>query len=187
MVAVAEVHTGSRTVMSGKTKVTINKAGMAALQAETTHKIDAATQRGLHLSNGQPLDARVEVVTAELRAIGVHVDPALVRVQLVAAESGPTRRSEPTPMATIPFIVTWVRGQMYRLRNVTDETIDMIMMTVDHPAGLARDLPDNATLGPGESWEFMIIGTFQTGTPSQVKVSWDVHPTPFAIPLPPHP
>lgn len=85
----------------------------------------------------------------------------------------------------IPFEITWWRGQTYRLRNVTDEPIDMVTVTLDHPEGLTRNLPNDLSLGPGETYEFMIIGTWQTGMPTQVFVSWDVHPTPYAIPLPP--
>lgn len=85
----------------------------------------------------------------------------------------------------IPFKITSGGGQTYRLRNVSDETLDLVTVTVDHPEGLTRNLPREETFGPGASREFMVIGTWQTGRPVEVMVSWDVHPTPYAIPLPP--
>ncbi len=84
----------------------------------------------------------------------------------------------------IPFEITSGRGQTYRIRNVSDKTIDLVTLTVDHPEELTRNLPREETFGPGASKEFMIIGTWQVRLPLEVKVSWDVHPTPYAIQLP---
>jgi len=74
---------------------------------------------------------------------------------------------------------------MYRIRNTSDETLDLVTVTVDHPEGLTRGLPVEEAFGPGASREFMVIGTWESGMPVEVLVSWDVQPTPYAIPLPP--
>ncbi len=85
----------------------------------------------------------------------------------------------------IPFEITPGRGETYRIRNISDETVDLVTVTVEHPEGLTRNLPHEETFGAGASREFMVVGTWETGRPVEVLVSWDVHPTPYAIPLAP--
>ncbi|ACV06398.1 hypothetical protein I6I18_04640 [Kytococcus sedentarius] len=85
----------------------------------------------------------------------------------------------------VPFEITSGPGQSYLMRNVSDQTVDLVTVTVDHPEGLTRDLPSEDTFGPGASKKFLVLATWQTGRPVEVLVSWDVHPTPYALPLPP--
>lgn len=77
----------------------------------------------------------------------------------------------------IPFKITSGSRQTYRIRNTSDETVDLVTVTVDHPKGLTRNLPHEETFGPGASREFMVLGTMQTGMPVEVRPPHALRPS----------
>lgn len=86
----------------------------------------------------------------------------------------------------IPFEISAAGKNTYRIRNRTDGPIQHVTVKSDHPAPMSNDLPVDTTFGPGETKTFTLRATLQTGRPVEVHVSWDVHPTPHALPLPPY-
>ncbi|PPF47047.1 hypothetical protein C5B85_01870 [Pseudoclavibacter sp. AY1F1] len=74
------------------------------------------------------------------------------------------------------------RGVRYRLRNTGDVTLTQVTMQ-EASRGFVKLRPQDATLGPGASLEF-VYSPGQGGRAGELLVSWSTQPTPVPLRLP---
>ena len=82
--------------------------------------------------------------------------------------------------------VEYRRGDGYDLRNIGTETaLEVTASAAGHPAALMRDMPDRATIRPGEAHPFVLQAAWQVPRPSQIEVLWKGRDDPLSVPMPP--
>lgn len=87
-----------------------------------------------------------------------------------------------------PKDISWQieRPSKYRfvLRNVGTAIADNVTIDPNSAPAVARALPSAATIQPGSSAEFVMIGAMGSPIPNELWVSWDGQPEPVAVPVP---
>ncbi|AZM46588.1 hypothetical protein DMB38_12880 [Streptomyces sp. WAC 06738] len=72
----------------------------------------------------------------------------------------------------------------YVLRNRGTGRATGVTITDAGPAGLARRLPVDVTLEPGQGHEFLLLGSWQTDRATEVWARWDGQDEPVALDVP---
>jgi len=84
--------------------------------------------------------------------------------------------------------VSWViehpGGTRFVLRNRGTETADEVTIDPDNTSVIARDLPDDAVVRPGEGVDILLLATWLNPLPNQLYVTWRGQTEPVAVPLP---
>lgn len=73
----------------------------------------------------------------------------------------------------------------FLLRNTGWVTATGVTVDGEQAGEAARERPTNATVRPDESVELRMYGTLGAPMPNEIWVSWDRHPEPVAVPVPP--
>lgn len=71
------------------------------------------------------------------------------------------------------------------LRNVGRAIATGVRLTGVGVAQVATQLPEGATIRPGASVSFMMAGSLAHAIPDDIEVTWDGHPEPVILPVPP--
>ena len=69
------------------------------------------------------------------------------------------------------------------LRNIGNDIAENIEIDVARIDAITRDLPNGASVQPGEGLDMMLIGAWGHPVPNQLYVRWAGHPEWQAIPL----
>lgn len=93
-------------------------------------------------------------------------------------------RSERRRAIEVTWELTRSRDR-FVLRNVGRAIATGVWVTGDGVAEAAIHLPEGATIRPGESVSFMMVSTFAHAVPDEIEVTWDGHPEPAIVPVPP--
>lgn len=107
-----------------------------------------------------------------------NLESEIQRILADAAHDTPA----PRPRAGVNWEITRTGTIGYVLRNVGDEVATEVKVVTAHP--LARGLPHQAVIHPGQSREFQIVATLGHPTPHEVEVLCDQEPTGRYVPLP---
>jgi hypothetical protein len=134
---------------------------------------------------------------ADLRG-GAVWDAAAVRKFARTWERKPGRPPSGTASGRFTFQVTEARGRqpgdvswrienpsknLFVLRNVGNNTAENIEIDVARIDAITRDLPNGASVQPGEGLDMMLVGAWGHPVPNQLYVRWAGHPEWQAIPL----
>lgn len=127
-----------------------------------------------------------QVEAAQRRAVAV--EDSLTEALRLLAERGLTV-APPNPVSTSgPGGVRWDlerRGKhSYLLRNVSTATATGVHVDRDRATPIVRNMPENATVRPGESLQFLMAPTFGNPLPGEVWVLWEGQPEAISVPLP---
>jgi hypothetical protein len=71
------------------------------------------------------------------------------------------------------------------LRNVGSAIATGVKVGGDRVAEVGTEVPDNAAVRPGASVSFMMVGSLAYSVPDEIEVTWDGHPEPVILPVPP--
>lgn len=146
------------------------------------------TKRQAEIAEEANIASQAQVEAAQRRAIAV--EDSLTEALRLLAESQPAAHPpDPAPSRPAePDAVRWTlerRGkQSYLLRNVGTVTASGVHIDRDRTTPIVRNLPESATVRPGESVQFLMAPTFGNPLPGEVWVEWDGHSEPEAVPLP---
>ncbi|MFD1547103.1 hypothetical protein [Nonomuraea guangzhouensis] len=77
------------------------------------------------------------------------------------------------------------RKDRFLLRNTGTAIATGVTVSGKGVEQVATQLPEDAAVRPGESVSFMMAGSLAHAVPDQIKVSWDGHPEPVMLPVPP--
>ncbi|MGW3245582.1 hypothetical protein [Streptomyces sp. NPDC001070] len=133
--------------------------------------------------------SQAQVEAAERRAIAVE-DNLAQALKLLAQSQNATTPLQPlaTPDPSGRPEVGWDlqrRGaHAYLLRNWGASTATGVHLERRRTTAIVRNLPENATVRPGESLQFLMVPTFGHPLPGEVWVKWDGQAEPVAVPLP---
>jgi hypothetical protein len=72
---------------------------------------------------------------------------------------------------------------LFVLRNVGNDTAENIEIDIARIDAITRDLPNGASVQPGEGLDMMLIGAWGHSVPNQLYVRWAMHPEWQAVPL----
>jgi hypothetical protein len=74
----------------------------------------------------------------------------------------------------------------YVLRNVGTAVAEEVRIPPEGAAPISRSLPESATLRPGESVEFLMIGALGAPVPNEILLTWKGRPEtdPLILPVP---
>ncbi len=90
----------------------------------------------------------------------------------------------PEPADLVTWSVEHRKGNTYALRNAGTATATAVTVDEGRVTSLHRLLPKQATIAPGSSEEFLLIGAFGAPIPREVWVSWDGADRPVAVAVP---
>ncbi|MFI1241433.1 hypothetical protein [Nocardia salmonicida] len=101
--------------------------------------------------------------------------------------SGGPRTQLPSAEAEVEWALEHPAGHRYVLRNTGDAIAEHVRVDESQIGAIARGLPTDAVIRPGEGVDLMMVGTFGNPMPNQVYVEWGNPSRPFraAIPVPP--
>jgi hypothetical protein len=134
---------------------------------------------------------------ADLRG-GAVWDAAAVRKFAQTWERKPGRPPSGTAGGRFTFQVTEARGRRpgdvgwrienptknrFVLRNIGNDTAENIEIDIARIDAITRDLPNGASLRPGEGLDMMLIAAWGHPVPNQLYVRWAGHPEWQAVPL----
>jgi hypothetical protein len=134
---------------------------------------------------------------ADLRG-GAVWDAAAVRKFAQTWERKPGRPPSGTSSGRFTFQVTEGRGRRpgdvswrienptknrFVLRNIGIDIAENIEIDIARIDAITRDLPNGASLRPGEGLDMMLIGAWGHPVPNQLYVRWAGHPEWQAVPL----
>ncbi|GAA3444511.1 hypothetical protein Pve01_06320 [Planomonospora venezuelensis] len=71
------------------------------------------------------------------------------------------------------------------LRNVGTAIATGVKVGGEGVVRIASQLPDGAAVRPGASVSFMMAGSLAHAVPDEIEVTWDGHPEPVILPVPP--
>ncbi|MFE3604262.1 hypothetical protein [Streptomyces goshikiensis] len=130
---------------------------------------------------------QAQLEATQRRAVAVEESLAEALRLLSQSQSG-SQAALPSPAPPPrPGAVRWTlerRGKhAYLLRNTGTATATGVRVDRNRTAPIVRNLPENATVKPGESVQFLMAPTFGAPLPGEVWVEWDGHPE-QAIPIP---
>ncbi|WUD70542.1 hypothetical protein OG937_01935 [Streptomyces sp. NBC_00510] len=133
--------------------------------------------------------SQAQVEAAERRAIAVEDNLAQALKLLAQSQTATTPlQSLATPDPSGRPAVGWDlqrRGtHAYLLRNWGASTATGVHLERKRTTAIVRNLPENATVRPGESLQFLMVPTFGHPLPGEVWVKWDGQAEPVAVPLP---
>ncbi|MDX2642214.1 hypothetical protein PV341_01195 [Streptomyces sp. PA03-1a] len=133
--------------------------------------------------------SQAQVEAAERRAIAVEDNLAQALKLLAQSQNATTPlQSLATPDPAGRPAVGWDlqrRGtHAYLLRNWGASTATGVHLERKRTTAIVRNLPENATVRPGESLQFLMVPTFGHPLPGEVWVKWDGQAEPMAVPLP---
>ena len=133
--------------------------------------------------------SQAQVEAAERRAIAVEDNLAQALKLLAQSQNATTPlQSLATPDPAGRPAVGWDlqrRGtHAYLLRNWGASTATGVHLERKRTTAIVRNLPENATVRPGESLQFLMVPTFGHPLPGEVWVKWDGQAEPVAVPLP---
>ncbi|MEU6653718.1 hypothetical protein ABZ904_30865 [Streptomyces sp. NPDC046900] len=146
-------------------------------------------QRQAEIAEEANIAGQAQVEAAERRAIAVEEGLSKALKLLAQAQNATT---PPQPLATPELsgrpAVGWDlqrRGKhAYLLRNGGAETATGVHLDRNRTTAIVRNVPENATVRPGESVQFLMVPTFGHPLPGEVWVTWDGQAEPVAVPLP---
>lgn len=146
------------------------------------------TRRQAQIADEANIASQAQVEAAERRAIAVEDSLTEALRLLASSQQGAQVLPPGTALPPVePDEVQWTlerRGkQSYLLRNVGTATASGVHIDRDRTTPIVRNLPENATVRPGESVQFLMAPTFGNPLPGEVWVEWDDH-APLSIPLP---
>ena len=133
--------------------------------------------------------SQAQVEAAQRRAIAVEDNLAQALKLLAQSQNATTPlQSLATPDPSGRPAVGWDlqrRGtHAYLLRNWGASTATGVHLERKRTTAIVRNLPENATVRPGESLQFLMVPTFGHPLPGEVWVKWDGQAEPMAVPLP---
>jgi hypothetical protein len=145
------------------------------------------TKRQAQIAEEANVASQAQVEATERRAIAVEDNLTEALRLLAQSQQGSQPSPLPAPARRETEGVRWTlerRGKhSYVLRNVGTATASGVHVDRNRTTPIVRNLPDNATVRPGESVQFLMAPTFGNPLPGEVWVEWDGHP-PLAVPLP---
>lgn len=74
---------------------------------------------------------------------------------------------------SVRWQVTRGEGVSYKLHNMGNETAQAVTILEDGLDGLGRDLPESATVPPGDSVRFVVLEVDQLPRRTEVVVRWN--------------
>jgi len=144
------------------------------------------SRRQARIADEANIASQEQVEAAQRRAVAV--EDSLAEALRLLAERGLTAVSPTTVSASGPGQVEWDldrRGKhSYLLRNVGTVTAAGVHVDRDRATPIVRNMPENATVRPGESVQFLMAPTFGSPLPGEVWVTWDGQPEAISVPLP---
>ncbi|WP_407553102.1 hypothetical protein QOM21_23975 [Streptomyces sp. Pv4-95] len=136
---------------------------------------------------------------AERRAIAVET--ALLSVMTQLAEREPRQRAEgkfkgrrlkggdamPPPERTdeVEWVVERRSKHVFALRNVGAAMATGVRIDPERIPASALNVPENATVPPGQAIELVMAASFGSPLPGEIWVAWNGHDEPVAVPVPP--
>ncbi|WP_242892453.1 hypothetical protein [Actinomadura litoris] len=111
---------------------------------------------------------------------------ALLQHQLAEARLAQAETGEPAP-PVVEWRLERTGKNRFVLRNVGSDMATGVTIDASQVATINRELPDGAAIRPGGSHSFLMLGTFGAPVPDEIWVTWDGHPEPVALPVPPAP
>ncbi|MET8798479.1 hypothetical protein ABZV91_18860 [Nocardia sp. NPDC004568] len=96
----------------------------------------------------------------------------------------------PTPMAagstgeTVTWEVEHPGGHRYVLRNTGDVMAEHVSIDASQIVTIARGLPTDAVVRPGEGLDFMMVATWGAPLPNQIYVEWGDPDNPSRVAVP---
>jgi hypothetical protein len=83
---------------------------------------------------------------------------------------------EAAPVPDVRFSLDRKSKHAFVLRNVGTAVAEEVRIPPEGAAPVSRGLPESATLRPGESVEFLMIGTLGNHVPNEIYVTWKERP-----------
>lgn len=144
------------------------------------------SRRQARIADEANIASQEQVEAAQRRAVAV--EDSLAEALRLLAERGLTAAPPTTVGASGPGEVQWAlerRGRhSYLLRNVGVATATGVHVDRDRATPIVRNMPENATVRPGESVQFLMAPTFGNPLPGEVWVVWDGQPEAISVALP---
>ncbi|HEX3731329.1 MAG TPA: hypothetical protein VHU91_00145 [Mycobacteriales bacterium] len=84
----------------------------------------------------------------------------------------------------VSWIIEHPEKNRYVLRNTGTDVAEHVEVDPSQVGTIARNLPQDAVIRPGEGTDLLLLGTWQRPLPNQLYVRWAGHPDWIAVPLP---
>lgn len=121
----------------------------------------------------------------EARAGADSLEVSLQRIAEIMSRREPAAaRGSAAAEPTVAFNIEYVRGALYRLRNLGPSTATNVAIEVP-PTGVINRMPESPTvLPPFGSVQFFVAPSFAHPVPGEITVTCDELDGPIVVPMP---